>query len=138
MGIVPTTTMSAMTFYTLDCMREAFDGSYDTPEPRYRSELYGPAASTWILIAGQKTYELCSSEQSGFSSENWESWKKGFGEVAGDSQVEGELRETARAAKDKMNVIQNSRTSTNLVFQHNVDNYQRHQDSLQQAGCLNV
>lgn len=106
MALARSETMIGMSFYVPSCMREALDGPYDTPEPHYRAAMYVPAAYIWISIAGPKIYGLCSRNAKGLGLDSWEQWKKGFGDVSVDSQVEDEVREIALRAQNEMRLIQ--------------------------------
>ncbi|KAI0388162.1 hypothetical protein F5Y04DRAFT_275013 [Hypomontagnella monticulosa] len=99
--------MSGMAFYVSGCMGELQSDPDITPEMRYRSALYVPAAAAWITISGQKIYELCKNMEWSLDQDKWESWERSLGEIAVDDQVKPEIQEISLQTKDKMIVIRN-------------------------------
>ncbi|KAE8381114.1 hypothetical protein BDV26DRAFT_289817 [Aspergillus bertholletiae] len=100
--------------YSEDCLMQALEGPYETPEPRARAAMYVPPAATWILLAGDRIYSLCKNEYGrseitsggdqfwwrgrGFSLQRWAFWKQRFGEIAAAEGLDDHVLGYARKA----------------------------------------
>lgn len=96
--------MDGMSFYVPECMRGAFEDDSEL-KALHRKTMYVPAASAWVVIAGEKLYELCLGRQ-GFSPQHWETWKNNFDRIAKEEQVERSARVDAGGAACRMEEIE--------------------------------
>jgi hypothetical protein len=106
-GFTSSSILTGMSFYALNCLREALQDQQDTQEWLRDSLIQVPAASIWVTIAGPKIYGLCKSEAEGFSIERWASWKAGFARIVGNHQAEAGVRDNAQQGLTHMEKIEN-------------------------------
>ncbi|MCJ1268949.1 hypothetical protein MMC22_008837, partial [Lobaria immixta] len=99
---------------------------YQTPDQQREAEIYVPPAATWILLAGEKIHELCKGDYNrheparpsgamaswlwcgdrGYSLGRWEYWKQRFGEIAMTQGLQDGVKDLARRALSKMDMIE--------------------------------
>lgn len=99
---------------------------YQTPDQQREAEMYVPPAATWILLAGEKMYELCKSDYNrrecaripypmnpwlwfgdrGYSLGRWEYWKQRFSEIAMTQGLQDSVKDIAARALSKMGMIE--------------------------------
>ena len=94
---------------------DGVEESYDTLEQRRRAYTVVPPAATWVLIAGEKIYELCKSNHNrnellgqygrGYSLGRWSVWKKRFGLIAATEGLGVGVCEIAQQAAGTMESI---------------------------------
>lgn len=110
--------MKDISFHAEVCLNEALEGPYETPSPQARASMYIAPAATWILLAGEKIYELCKENYkridggvnrdgflwtgTGFSLPRWKFWKQRLSEISQDTTLEETLRTQARNASTEM------------------------------------
>ena len=104
-------------------LMEGVEGRYQTPERRRRAAMYVPPAATWVLLAGERIYELCKSDHDrkdgaggstsdcgewlwkkgrGYSLERWAFWKQQFSEIATTQGLKDDVKDIAARAAAAM------------------------------------
>jgi len=102
-----------MSFHAEVSFMEGIEVPYGTPEQQRRAPTNVPPAATWILLAGEKIYELCKSNLDrkddkgrGYTLARWALWKKRFGEIANTEQLNGSVKHIAARAFSEMKRIE--------------------------------
>ena len=99
-----------MSFHAEVSLMEGIEVPYQTPEQQRRAATVVPPAATWILLAGEKVYELCKSGKDdkgrGFSMGRWALWKEKFGEIATNQELGDDVRDIASKAVGEMEKIE--------------------------------
>lgn len=102
-----------MSFHAEVSLMEGVEGPYQMPEEQRRAPTNVPPVATWILLAGDKIYELCRNnvdrkddQGRGYSLGRWALWKKRFGEIANSQGLTDGVKETASKAASEMNRIE--------------------------------
>ncbi|KAI1264508.1 hypothetical protein F5Y18DRAFT_390627 [Xylariaceae sp. FL1019] len=104
-GLATKSTMSGMEFYVLPCFGQTFNDDYEPPDAKSRITFFVPAASIWIMNAGERIFRLCQNGQAGFDLEAWQVWEQGFTSVAANKEVEEDVRRAAKEAAIEMQRI---------------------------------
>ena len=81
--------------------------SYQTPEGQRAAKAEVPAAANWILLAGEKIYDLCKHgvpryPGRDFDLPRWALWKGRFGEISAYQALSGDVRNFASRAATEM------------------------------------
>lgn len=103
--------------YAEACLQEAVEHSGAISRPREHAAMFGPPAAAWILIAGERIYQLCKEnykrenvangiEHGGFSLERWAYWKQKFFEMAESEEMEDNARDYARKTGEAMGAVE--------------------------------
>jgi len=83
---------------------------YQTPEQQRRAKTLVPPAAEWILLAGEKIYELCKDGRDqqgrGYSLYRWALWKRGFVEIAANKGLTDDVKHIASQTAFKMEKIE--------------------------------
>ena len=116
-----------MPFHAEVSLMHGVEVPYETPDQQRYAAMYVPAAVTWILLAGQRVYELCKCDYNrkdgapgllrdenewlwgkgrGYSLGRWALWKKRFGEIAITQGLQDGVRDLAARAISKMGDIE--------------------------------
>ena len=99
-----------MSFHAEVSLMEGIEVPYQTPEQQRRAATVVPPAATWILLAGEKIYDLCKSGKDdkgrGFSLRRWALWKAKFGEIATNQGLEDNVRDIASKTACEMGRIE--------------------------------
>lgn len=99
-----------MPFHAEVSLMEGVETPYQTHEQQRRALTNVPPAATWILLAGEKVYELCKNGKDdkgrGFSLGRWDLWKAEFGEIAANEGLDGRVRDIASKAAAEMGKIE--------------------------------
>lgn len=102
-----------MSFHAEVGLMEGVEVPYQTPEQQRRAPTNVPPAATWILLAGEKIYELCQNSHDrkddqgrGYSLERWALWKRRFGEIANIQALTAGVKDIASKAVVEMNRIE--------------------------------
>lgn len=116
-----------MPFHAEVSLMHGVEVPYVTPEQQRYAAMYVPAAATWILLAGQRIYELCKSDYNrkdgapglsrdenewlwgkgrGYSLGRWAFWKKRFGEIRTTPGLQDGVRDLAARAISEMGQIE--------------------------------
>lgn len=100
-----------MPFHAEVTLLEGVDDSpYQTLEQQRRAPALVPPAATWILLAGEKIYELCRygnpAEERWYSMKRWDSWKRRFADIAANQWLTPNVREIASKAALEMGRVQ--------------------------------
>ena len=101
-----------MPFHAEVSLMEGIEEPYQTPQQQRRAATNVPPAATWILLAGEKIYELCTKDYDrdddqgrGYSLERWALWKKRFRETAENQALTDAFKDIASRAASEMERI---------------------------------
>lgn len=98
-----------MSFHAEVSIMHGIESPYQTPEEQRRAKTVVPPAATWILLAGEKIYELCKNGDTqqgrGYSLERWALWKRDFGEIATNRGLTDDIKHIASQAAFQMEKI---------------------------------
>lgn len=116
-----------MPFHIEISLINGIETPYQHPEQYRRALMYVPPAATWIILAGQKIYELCQGDYDrkdgakgstpegdewlwgqgrGYSLGRWAFWKKRFGEIATTPSLKDLVKELSARAESEMSRIE--------------------------------
>ena len=99
-----------MPFHAEVSFLDGVEAPYRTLEEQRRAKTDVPPAATWILIAGEKIYELCEHGQHdrgrGFSLGRWALWKARFHEIALNQALPNDVKLIAAQAVKRMQGIE--------------------------------
>lgn len=102
-----------MAFHAEVGLMHGVEEPYQTPEEQRRAPTNVPPAATWILLAGEKIYELCKAnlyrkddQGRGYSLDRWALWKKRFGEIANVRGLTDGVKDIASKAASEMKRIE--------------------------------
>lgn len=115
-----------MLFHAKVSLGEVIEVACQTPDQQRLAAMYVPPATTWILLAGERLYEVCKSDLNredgaigyvpldvwlwgkgqGYSLEWWAFWKKGFGEIATTQGLLDGVKDLAARAVSEMDKIE--------------------------------
>ena len=99
-----------MSFHAEVSLMEGIEVPYQTPEQQRRAATVVPPAATWILLAGEKIYDLCKSGKDdkgrGFSLRRWALWKAKFGEIATNQGLGDDVRDIASKTACEMGRVE--------------------------------
>ena len=112
-----------MAFHAEISLMQAIEVPCQTFEQRQRALIFVPPAATWVLIAGNKIYELCKIDHDrqdgapgstpigdewlwgkgrGYSLGRWGLWKSRFGDIATAQGLNDSVKEIAARARSEM------------------------------------
>ena len=115
-----------MSFHAEVSLMQGIEVPYQTREQQRCAAVYVPPAATWVLLAGEKIYELCKADHDrkdsdpasnlgsdqwlwaksrGYSLGRWAFWKKRFGDIAATSELKDGVKEIAERAASRMESI---------------------------------
>lgn len=101
-----------MPFHAEVSLMEGIEVPYQTPEQQRRAATNVPPAATWVLLAGEKIYELCTNDYDreddkgrGYSLGRWALWKKRFRETAENQELTVVVKDIASKAASEMERI---------------------------------
>ena len=99
-------------FHAEVSLMEGIEVPYQTPEQQRRAITNVPPAATWVLLAGEKMYELCTNDYKreddrgrGYSLWRWALWKKRFREIAENRELTDVVKDIASKAASEMERI---------------------------------
>lgn len=99
-----------MPFHAEVSLMDGVQEPYQTQEQQRRAATNVPPAATWILLAGEKIYELCKNRKAekgrGFSLRRWALWKEKFGEIAANEGLDDRVRDFASRAALEMGRVE--------------------------------
>jgi len=112
-----------MSFHAISAMVEGVERPYDAKrEVQHEWSMHLPPAATWVLIAGEKLYELCFSDVvpryanthatklkwggRAFCAERWALWKQQFQTLASTWEIDEPCRVFAARAAQKMGELE--------------------------------
>ena len=102
-----------MAFHAEVGLMHGVEEPYQTPEEQRRAPTNVPPAATWILLAGEKIYELCKAnlyrkddQGRGYSLDRWALWKKRFGEIANIQGLTDGVKDIASKAASEIKRIE--------------------------------
>ena len=102
-----------MPFHAEVSLMEGIEVPYQTPEQQRRGMTNVPPAATWVLVAGEKIYELCKNDYDrkddkgrGYSLGRWALWKKRFSEIAENQELKDGIKDVALRAASEMERIE--------------------------------
>lgn len=114
-----------MAYHAEISLMQGIEGGCQTPDMQRCAAMYVPPAATWILLAGERIYELCKSDFNrndrrkgmwgdrglwgkgrGYSLGRWALWKKTFGEIATTQGLPDGVKDLAAKATSEMDKIE--------------------------------
>lgn len=113
-----------MPFHAEVSLMQGIEVPCQTPEQQRQAAMYVPPAATWILLAGERIYELCKNDHDrkdsdpglgdewlwgkgrGYSLGRWAFWKKRFGEIATTQGLKDDVKDIAARAASEMEKIE--------------------------------
>lgn len=111
-----------MRFHAEVSFMDGIEVAYQTPQEQRRAVTLVPPAATWILIAGEKIYELCKHGKldrgRGYSLVRWALWKKKFSEIAVNQGLPKDVTLIAAQAATEMQKIENQMSAFRFADEH--------------------
>ena len=91
-------------------LMDGIETPYETQQQQKGAATVVPPAATWILIAGNKIWDLCQAGKDdkgrGFSMGRWNLWKRKFGEIAANEGLGQHVKDIASGAATTMQQIE--------------------------------
>lgn len=116
-----------MSFHAEVSLMQGIEVPYQMPNQQRLAAMYIPPAATWILLAGERIYELCKSDHGrkdgapgstpneeewlwgkgrGFSLGRWALWKERFDEIARTQGLQNGVKELSARANSEMGKLE--------------------------------
>ncbi len=116
-----------MPFHAEVSLMQGIEVPCQTLEQQRRAVMYVPPAATWVLLAGERIYELCKIDHDrkdggpgstpngsewlwgkgrGYSLARWAFWKKRFSEIATTQELKDSVKDIAARAASEMERIE--------------------------------